>query len=168
MSRHTPAAAVPRRYHVDDTLARAVASLATAECACSEHSPRTLHDARQLNCPCALVLASVLYELAQLFESTAADAERTEPERTLPSGFGQLLRRHRRRVGLTQEELAERAALSTRTISELECGAAHVPRRDSVLLLSEALGLSARERTELEASVTRRRGPPLAVEYAGF
>jgi transcriptional regulator with XRE-family HTH domain len=38
--------------------------------------------------------------------------------------FGELLRDHRRAAGLTQEELAERAGLSARSISELERGGA--------------------------------------------
>ena len=37
--------------------------------------------------------------------------------------FGDLLRRYRTAAGLTQEELAERAGLSTRGISDLERGA---------------------------------------------
>jgi transcriptional regulator with XRE-family HTH domain len=75
-------------------------------------------------------------------------------------GFGELLRRHRRAVGFTQEELAERAGLSTRSISELErSGPPHVPRRDTVALLAEALTLSADDRAELDATVDRRRGP---------
>ena len=36
------------------------------------------------------------------------------------TGFGNLLRRYRVAAGLTQEELAERAGVSTRGISDLE------------------------------------------------
>ena len=51
------------------------------------------------------------------------------------ASFGELLRDHRRAAGLTQEELAERAGVSPRSISELERGGAHIPRRDTVALL---------------------------------
>ncbi|HLJ69555.1 MAG TPA: helix-turn-helix transcriptional regulator [Chloroflexota bacterium] len=53
--------------------------------------------------------------------------------------FGYLLRRYRLAALLTQEQLAERAHLSHRTISDLEGGAKHSPRRDTVLLLADAL-----------------------------
>jgi transcriptional regulator with XRE-family HTH domain len=49
-------------------------------------------------------------------------------------------------AGLTQEELAERARLSVRTVSDLERGMASRPYRATVYLLAEALGLSASER----------------------
>ena len=62
-------------------------------------------------------------------------------ERRVGATFGELLRDHRRAAGLTQEELAERAGVSPRSISELERGGAHVPRRDTVALLARALGL---------------------------
>ena len=74
--------------------------------------------------------------------------------------FGDLLRDHRRAAGLTQEELAERAGVSPRSISELERGGAHVPRRDTVALLARALGLEGPEREAFEAP-GRRRGRPL-------
>jgi predicted ATPase/class 3 adenylate cyclase/DNA-binding XRE family transcriptional regulator len=72
--------------------------------------------------------------------------------------FGEALRRYRRAVGLTQEELAERAGLSARTVSDLERGINRSPRKDTLPLLAEALGLTAEERRDLEA-MTRRPGP---------
>ncbi|HLJ69552.1 MAG TPA: tetratricopeptide repeat protein [Chloroflexota bacterium] len=66
--------------------------------------------------------------------------------------FGYLLRRYRLAALLTQEQLAERAHLSHRTISDLERGAKHSPRRDTVLLLADALELSSRERATLIAA----------------
>jgi class 3 adenylate cyclase/tetratricopeptide (TPR) repeat protein/transcriptional regulator with XRE-family HTH domain len=63
--------------------------------------------------------------------------------------FGALLRRYRKVAGLTQEQLAERALLSVFTISALERGANHAPRKDTLALLAEALGLSPSERAAL-------------------
>jgi DNA-binding XRE family transcriptional regulator len=50
-------------------------------------------------------------------------AERSsQPPRADKASFGMLLRAHRTRLGLTQEELAERAGLSERTLRNLEGG----------------------------------------------
>jgi predicted ATPase/transcriptional regulator with XRE-family HTH domain len=57
---------------------------------------------------------------------------------------------------MSQEELAERARLSARAISDLERGVKRTPRRDTVQLLIEALGLSGDVRT---AFVTAAREP---------
>jgi predicted ATPase/DNA-binding XRE family transcriptional regulator len=65
--------------------------------------------------------------------------------------FGPLLRRYRAAAGLTQEELAARAGLSVRAISDLERGLKR-PRRDTVNLLAEALVLPPRRRALLEAA----------------
>jgi predicted ATPase/DNA-binding XRE family transcriptional regulator len=69
----------------------------------------------------------------------------------LPS-FGPLLKRYRAAAGLTQEELAARAGLSARAISDLERGVKQTPRRETVRLLVEALALPPRKRTLLEAT----------------
>ena len=53
----------------------------------------------------------------------AEEAPMVDIAHSAPS-FAQLLRRHRRELGLTQEALAERAGLSWRTISDLERGPA--------------------------------------------
>jgi tetratricopeptide (TPR) repeat protein/transcriptional regulator with XRE-family HTH domain len=55
-----------------------------------------------------------------------------------------VLRRHRRAIRLTQEELAERAALSVRAIANLESGRTSRPRADSVGRLAVALGLTGK------------------------
>src|SRR5215471_16606185 len=67
-------------------------------------------------------------------------------------GFGGLLKRHRLRAGLTHESLAERAAISTRTISDLERGVSRRPHRDTLELLIQALDLSPTERSALESA----------------
>ncbi|MEU6724980.1 helix-turn-helix transcriptional regulator [Nonomuraea wenchangensis] len=79
--------------------------------------------------------------------------------------LGTLVRHWRERALLTQEQLAEKAGLSARTIRRLELGDPHRPRTASLRLLSEALGLNAAERALLTA--TRPLPPlPLAVRDA--
>ncbi len=70
--------------------------------------------------------------------------------------FGGLLRRHRLAAGLTQDELAARAGVSPRSISEIERGTAHRPRRDTLRLLVEALGLAPQEREALQKALRTR------------
>jgi non-specific serine/threonine protein kinase len=67
--------------------------------------------------------------------------------------FGDLLRRHRDVAGLTQEELAERAGLSTDVISLLERKPGQRPRAYTVRRLAEALGLSPADLAELQAAL---------------
>lgn len=76
---------------------------------------------------------------------------RTEP----PADFGDLLRQARRSAGLTQEELAGRAGISSRAVSDLERGVNRAPRRDTLDLLAQALDLSPADRTRWER--TRKR-----------
>jgi predicted ATPase/DNA-binding XRE family transcriptional regulator len=73
--------------------------------------------------------------------------------------FGDLLRRHRVAAGLTQEELAERANVSVRGLSDLERGVKQAPHRYTVQMLAEALGLCEEDRRILEGAIPRRRGP---------
>lgn len=69
-----------------------------------------------------------------------------------PITFAALLRRSRRALGMTQEELAERAHLSTEAISALERGINRRPHRDTVELLSDALALTAETRIAFETA----------------
>ena len=71
---------------------------------------------------------------------------------TQPTLFGDLLKRHRTAAGLAQEALAERARLSRKAVSALECGERLAPRRDTVCLLADALGLTDAERAAFEAA----------------
>jgi predicted ATPase/DNA-binding XRE family transcriptional regulator len=57
--------------------------------------------------------------------------------------FGTLLRQHRLRVGITQEDLADRAGISERAISDLERGLRRSPHDDTIRRLAEALSLSS-------------------------
>lgn len=78
------------------------------------------------------------------------------------SGFSALLRRHRQAAGLTQQELAERADLSVRGISDLERGVRRAPHGNTVRRLAEALGLAETEHAELAAVA---RGSVAATAY---
>jgi class 3 adenylate cyclase/tetratricopeptide (TPR) repeat protein len=62
--------------------------------------------------------------------------------------FAALLRRHRAAARLTQEELAERAGLSARAITDLERGVRRFPYRDTVDRLAQALQLDSQRREE--------------------
>jgi tetratricopeptide (TPR) repeat protein/transcriptional regulator with XRE-family HTH domain len=66
--------------------------------------------------------------------------------------FGRLLRAHRHRALLTQEQLAERAGMSSRTIRDLERGRVRQPRGDTVRLLADALTLAGARRVEFQAA----------------
>ncbi len=78
--------------------------------------------------------------------------------------FANLLRRYRRRNGLTQEELAERAGLSLATVSLLERGLTRVPHKDTVQLLITALELAPDDAGIL--SYAARRALSIAVDTA--
>jgi len=56
--------------------------------------------------------------------------------------FGDVPRRCRAAAGLTQEELAEKAALSAKGIGDLERGARQHPRRETMHLLADVLRLA--------------------------
>ncbi|MGW7683998.1 BTAD domain-containing putative transcriptional regulator [Kribbella sp. NPDC054772] len=74
---------------------------------------------------------------------------RAAPE---PAGrFGELLRRHRRRSGLTQRDLAERAGLSAGAIRDLEQGRTKSPKPDSIEAIAAALELTGHVADELLA-----------------
>ncbi len=75
--------------------------------------------------------------------------------------FGVLLKRYRMAAGLTHAELAERAGLSVRAISDLERGVNRKPRKDTVRMLVTALGLSPDDRAALEASIHGSAAPPI-------
>ena len=55
--------------------------------------------------------------------------------------FAMALSSARAAAGLTQEELADRSGLSVRAIRNLETGRTERPRRQSVRLLADALGV---------------------------
>jgi transcriptional regulator with XRE-family HTH domain/tetratricopeptide (TPR) repeat protein len=85
--------------------------------------------------------------------------------------LGTLVRAHRQRLGITQEELAERAGLSIRGLRKIESGRVAAPRPATVRLLAEVFGLTGAERDEF---CSRAAGPVVAVpaqlplDAAGF
>lgn len=84
-----------------------------------------------------------------------------------PSTFGKLLRRYRTLVGLTQEELAERARISVRAVSDLERGVRRSPYRGTVQQLADALALQKDERDALVAAAERPVGGRPSAVRAG-
>ena len=69
--------------------------------------------------------------------------------------FADLLRQLRTEARLTQEELAEQAGLSPRSVSDLERGINRTARKDSALMLASALKLTGPVQ---EAFVAAARG----------
>jgi predicted ATPase/DNA-binding XRE family transcriptional regulator len=79
------------------------------------------------------------------------------------SSLARMLRRHRDAVGLTQEELAERAGISSRAISDIERGTRRLIYRDTAERLIRALQLGPEESADFEAAA-RGRAPTQAVD----
>jgi transcriptional regulator with XRE-family HTH domain len=73
------------------------------------------------------------------------------------ASFGDVLRRLRMAAALSQEELAERAGLSARGISDLERGVSQAPRPETLRLLVDALKPGERDREMLFAAARAGR-----------
>jgi len=71
-------------------------------------------------------------------------------------GFAELLRQLRAEAMLTQEELAESAGLSPRSVSDLERGIHRTARKDTAELLAGALGLAEPARAVFVAAALGR------------
>jgi non-specific serine/threonine protein kinase len=84
---------------------------------------------------------------------------------TRSADFAELLRRERRALGLTQAELAERARLSERAISDMERGL-KMPQRATLRLLTEGLALTSEQQAEFEAAWLNRRQHATPAESA--
>jgi class 3 adenylate cyclase/tetratricopeptide (TPR) repeat protein len=84
------------------------------------------------------------------------DTPRSTANDTSGPIFGDVLRQLRRAASLTQEELAARANLSPRGLSDLERGVNRHPRRETLLALAAAFDLSEQERDRLFAAARRR------------
>src|SRR5262249_17832097 len=72
--------------------------------------------------------------------------------------FAGLLRQFRTEARLTQEELAEAAGLSPRSVSDLERGINRTARKDTAVLLADALDLTGQVRG-LFVAAARGRAP---------
>jgi tetratricopeptide (TPR) repeat protein/transcriptional regulator with XRE-family HTH domain len=76
--------------------------------------------------------------------------------------FAGLLRQFRTEARLTQEELAEAAGLSPRSVSDLERGVNRTARKDTAVLLADALSLAGEVRV-LFVAAARGRAPAAEV-----
>src|SRR5438067_2391514 len=79
------------------------------------------------------------------------------------STLGDLLKGLRSEAGLTQEELAERAEVSARTISDAERGLRTSIYKDTTERLADAMGLQGDVRVRFERAARGRRGTPQPV-----
>src|SRR5579859_2710394 len=75
-------------------------------------------------------------------------------------GVAGRLRARRTALGLTQAELAERAGISERAVSDIERGLRRVVYRETTRRLVTALELSDSEAVEFEAAARGRAVPP--------
>jgi DNA-binding SARP family transcriptional activator/tetratricopeptide (TPR) repeat protein/DNA-binding XRE family transcriptional regulator len=76
--------------------------------------------------------------------------------------LGELLRSHRVRLGLSQEQLADRSGLSVRALRDLEQDRVRRPRAQSVHRLAGALRLADADQAQLLAALTALPGSPAA------
>jgi predicted ATPase/DNA-binding XRE family transcriptional regulator len=74
--------------------------------------------------------------------------------------LGQLLKQFRTAAGLTQEELAERAGISARTVSDVERGLRTAMYPDTARKLAAALGLDEDARDRFEAAARGHASAP--------
>jgi transcriptional regulator with XRE-family HTH domain len=84
-----------------------------------------------------------------------ADINANEKKDT--ASCGKILKETRERVGLTQDQLSGLSTVSVRAIRDLELGKVQVPRRDTVRLLSDALGMGGSRRAFLESVIADAR-----------
>jgi predicted ATPase/transcriptional regulator with XRE-family HTH domain len=99
----------------------------------------------------AVVVHEGFTELVTEFRKDAANAVMRERGEE----FGDLLRRHRTASGLTQEELADGAGISARTVSDIERGLRSSVYRDTARRVAEALGLEGAARAAFERAARR-------------
>jgi transcriptional regulator with XRE-family HTH domain/tetratricopeptide (TPR) repeat protein len=74
--------------------------------------------------------------------------------------FGDQLREFRRHAGLTQEQLAERAAISSQAVGALERGSRRFPHQHTLARLADALGLDDAQRAAFAVAAARPSRPP--------
>ncbi len=76
---------------------------------------------------------------------------------------GETIRQHRRRLGMTQEELARRAGIAPTSIVRLERGEVRAPRLSTLHKLSRALQIPVAELVQYVADIK----PPAHLEASG-
>lgn len=81
--------------------------------------------------------------------------------------FGELIRRHRLAVALSQEVLAERAGISPDTVRALERGRHVVPQPDTLVRLAQVLRLGVADRTTFMAAALALRSASPSPEAPG-
>src|SRR3954454_9022219 len=80
---------------------------------------------------------------------------------------GEVVRAHRRRLGWTQEELAERSGVTVRTIGKIESGRITAPRPSTLRLLADALGVDSSELTSSSGTTVPAQLPPDVYAFTG-
>jgi tetratricopeptide (TPR) repeat protein len=74
--------------------------------------------------------------------------------------FGEIVRAHRLRLSLTQEELAARTGVGVRTVRDIEAGRIGRPRPGTVRLLAEGFALHGVDRDRFQQSALVLNGQP--------
>lgn len=77
----------------------------------------------------------------------------------MDSAFGELLRRHRLRLGITQQALSEKARISEQAVGALERGDRRYPQAATLERLAGALELTGREREAFVRAASRKGRP---------
>lgn len=85
-----------------------------------------------------------------------------QSRQTMPL-FGDLMRQFRITAGLTQEDLAAKATVSVRAVSDLERGERRRPQHETLRLLADALDLTEDERQRFDAAAHTRYTTPRLV-----
>ena len=73
--------------------------------------------------------------------------------------FGDVVRAHRRRMGMSQDDLAAKASIGVRSLRDIELNKISRARPGTVRLLADALGLEGRDRDDFFALAADRRAP---------
>ena len=91
--------------------------------------------------------------------------------------FGEIVRGHRRRLGLSQQDVADKSGVTVRGLRKIESGRIATPRPATVRLLADAFGLIGAERDGFCTAAHRQVAVPprgaaapaqLPADVAGF
>jgi transcriptional regulator with XRE-family HTH domain len=88
-------------------------------------------------------------------------------EQQIEDTLGASLKKLRLSAGVTQEELAERAGISARTVSDVERGLRNVVHNDTALRLASALGLADEQLRRFTALARGRELSPRPIPQTG-